>query len=329
MRNSSIDSLKAVAAYFVIFIHFSFPGWFGEAADAAARTAVPVFFLVSGYFCCPKDSEPNVSKIPGKAAHILKLMLVAYSFYFLWESFWKIQGGGAMDYWETCFSMKAVSNFLLYNFSPVKSHLWFLPALLYCYLLWYMAEKWKKERAAYFLIPLLLFLHLYLEEFSSFSGFALKRYQVRNFLLTGLPFFAMGHWIRRYQIRLKTMLPGTFYLTAGTAGTLLAVFERFWWGQKELFTGNILAAFAFFFLAAGAEGQTPLKKRLGYVGCRYSLHLYLWHPAVGKLVQFLAELLNISEKGVYHWMKPLLICILTTGLAALMVQICQKRKART
>ncbi|HIY19716.1 MAG TPA: acyltransferase family protein [Candidatus Blautia avistercoris] len=56
MRNSSIDSLKAVAAYFVIFIHFSFPEWFGEAADAAARTAVPVFFLVSGYFCCPKDS---------------------------------------------------------------------------------------------------------------------------------------------------------------------------------------------------------------------------------------------------------------------------------
>ena len=49
-RNYSLDALKLVASFFVVFIHVSFGGVFGEVIKALAGFAVPIFFLTSGYF---------------------------------------------------------------------------------------------------------------------------------------------------------------------------------------------------------------------------------------------------------------------------------------
>ena len=51
MRNKSLDAGKAMAAFGVVFIHVSFPGQTGQIIKALARSAVPFFFMVSGYFC--------------------------------------------------------------------------------------------------------------------------------------------------------------------------------------------------------------------------------------------------------------------------------------
>lgn len=49
-RNTSLDILKGVAALFVIWIHEQFPGVTGHLVNRIGAFAVPVFFMVSGYF---------------------------------------------------------------------------------------------------------------------------------------------------------------------------------------------------------------------------------------------------------------------------------------
>ena len=66
MRNKSLDAGKAMAAFGVVFIHVSFPGQTGQIIKALARSAVPFFFMVSGYFCYYIEETPteeNVSQI--------------------------------------------------------------------------------------------------------------------------------------------------------------------------------------------------------------------------------------------------------------------------
>lgn len=72
-RNVTLDVMKLVASYFVIFIHNKFYGEFGLVVDSIARFAVPLFFISSGYFCF---NNP-LPKIKAKAIRIAKMFLWA------------------------------------------------------------------------------------------------------------------------------------------------------------------------------------------------------------------------------------------------------------
>ena len=50
LRADNFDILKSICAFLVICIHVPFPGAFGECVTTAARIAVPVFFMITGYF---------------------------------------------------------------------------------------------------------------------------------------------------------------------------------------------------------------------------------------------------------------------------------------
>lgn len=104
-----------------------------------------------------------------------------------------------------------IRQFLLYNnSSQVKWHLWFLPALLYCYLLFALTARFRLCKQAYVLIPVLLLIHFGMEEFSTFL-FPEKHFRVmqfRNYLFTGFPFFMLGHLIHRHQEKLEAWFAG-------------------------------------------------------------------------------------------------------------------------
>ena len=84
MRNKCLDGMKAIAACMVIFIHIDLPGQTGVFIEALSRFAVPFFFMISGYFCYYNGKDAS-DKIPGKIFHIVKLMIFAMAFYFIWE----------------------------------------------------------------------------------------------------------------------------------------------------------------------------------------------------------------------------------------------------
>ena len=55
--NKCLNFAKGVACILVVFIHCQFPPPVGRYVISIARAAVPLFFMVSGYFCFYGDRQ--------------------------------------------------------------------------------------------------------------------------------------------------------------------------------------------------------------------------------------------------------------------------------
>lgn len=49
-RYNSLDVLKVLCAFFIVCIHAPFPGTWGGYFTSITRIAVPIFFMISGFF---------------------------------------------------------------------------------------------------------------------------------------------------------------------------------------------------------------------------------------------------------------------------------------
>ena len=89
--NYCLDFIKGIACIFVVFMHCEFPGITGTLVQAISRFCVPLFFMVSGYFCYRSvatqqgDAVTNCSQwlFNKKVKHILKITINASLFYLL------------------------------------------------------------------------------------------------------------------------------------------------------------------------------------------------------------------------------------------------------
>ena len=144
----------------------------------------------------------------------------------------------------------------------MKWHLWFLPALLYCYLLFALAARFQICKQAYVLIPVLLLVHFGMEEFSTllFPEKHFRVMQFRNYLFTGFPFFMLGHLIHRHQEKLEAWFAGKkvlllYGMVAG--GGIASLLEYRYFGKLELFLGSVFMAVGLFLIAIhGKESES-------------------------------------------------------------------------
>ena len=77
MKNNLLNIEKALAAYGVIIIHTGFPKTFGIVVDCLVRFSVPLFFMISGYYCYSKERKELQNKIPRKIKHIGKIIIIS------------------------------------------------------------------------------------------------------------------------------------------------------------------------------------------------------------------------------------------------------------
>lgn len=164
----------------------------------------------------------------------------------------------------------------------------------------------------YWLIPLCLGLNLLLGDVLRMAGIEIKVAYVRNFWLTGLPFFLWGHWFRNRQERGRFAPPGTrrgtiLCVLAIGAGAVSSMAEMLLSGGAELYLGSVLMAGGIFVLAlthpqAGAEGF------ISHVGEKVSLHIYLWQMLVLDVTEGAALFLGIRETAAYAWLMPFFVC---------------------
>lgn len=81
MRNKCLNFFKGLACIMVIFIHFPFSGFFGSLIHNFAGFAVPLFFLISGYYSYNENREIVMKKLNRKTLHILHLCIVSTLLY--------------------------------------------------------------------------------------------------------------------------------------------------------------------------------------------------------------------------------------------------------
>lgn len=128
-RNIGIDILRILMAFFVVCQHITDYPW-NEIIRPQSRIAVPVFFIVSGYFLYDKDNDKVNQKIIKSFKHIFWIFLSATALYAIYGIFENYPDGN--------FDFLKVGPWKLFVFIvsctplnfPYGFHLWFLIGLL-------------------------------------------------------------------------------------------------------------------------------------------------------------------------------------------------------
>ena len=319
MRNRTLDMVKAISAYAVVLLHIRFPGTAGNVANVLTRFAVPVFFMISGYFCYRGD-DTEFSRLGKKIRHVMMLIMIAFPVWILWELIQNQIDGDSQKKWlESLVSGEHIRQFLLYNnSSQVKWHLWFLPALLYCYLLFALVSRFRIYKVAYVMIPVLLMIHFGMEEFSPYFGEEFRVMQFRNYLFTGFPFFMLGHLIHGHQKRLEQYFKGKneiFLYGMIIFGGISSLLEYRYFEKQELFLGSVCMA-ACLFMIALLKKDAKTSEALVTAGQKYAFFIYLFHLCAADILKDFFDAAGLGKNMIYLWARPILVCGLVTCAAA-------------
>lgn len=132
-RNQTMELCKFIASFFVVFIHAPFPGKLGGLVDCLARFAVPMFFMISGYF----NYQATSRQVLRRLKHILTLFLIGALFrqFCICLSI-ELNGGSTIAHLLTVIpESDEIMRLLILQIPPYTGHLWYLCAMMVCYLI--------------------------------------------------------------------------------------------------------------------------------------------------------------------------------------------------
>lgn len=315
-RYSGIDALKFLCAFLVVCIHQPFPGAIGKYFVAISRIAVPIFFMITGFFY---NSEDNREK--KQVVKLLKIILVASVLYFVWNfiiGIAKFIVGGSIDSLTEVFrpfNGKSILKFLLFNESPFAGHLWYLNAIVYVFCVVILFKKVKLFKLLYLITPLLLCIDLIFGKYSiAVFGREFNILYVRNFLFVGIPYFIIGNAIRGAYTKGKLNIrPRKHVLViALLLSVMLCVIEKYILlsfninAARDHYISTTLLACVVFVLFLSISSVNIYKlKLLSDIGRNNSLDIYIIHPIVIFVLSIVSKILGIEK--VYSYIAPVLV----------------------
>jgi len=314
-RNDFMNFLKGLACFGVVLFHVKLPNYMVDGViQAAFRFAIPLFFMVSGYFCDTSDKNKLEKRLPGKCKHILGISLIGCVYYFAFHMLIAIFGdsnGSLGDIiWriELFFSPQKLVEWLVFNQDPFINIMWFTFALLYCYLLLWIINHFDWYRKVFWTIPVLLGIHMILGNGLILFGIEVSKLYYRNFLLFGLPFLLLGVWLRRNQEWVLGKISTKTAIVFMVTGPLLSIAEWFVFGRRELFFGSVLFVIGGFVYALH-KPEAKHNSVITVIGEKYSLFVYIVHVSlISVLDRFAYKLLPGGTLTlVYEYAKTFLI----------------------
>lgn len=322
-RNGLLDQNKLIAAIFVILLHSPFPGVAGGVFESLARFAVPFFFMVSGYYVYGKSRKAI------KKSLLKNLLLLASSLvlYVVWDLAWSLYQGNTAEKLGTWFSVKSIIDTFVFNNGVLLGHLWFILALIYCYLI-YLAVSKLGFRAKLIISTVLLVMNFALNIVLTNAGVTDPGYFTRNFLFTGLPFFMMGELFAygKFSLNGKKLL---LWVTMVT-GIVLTLLQRFCIGFSELYLGSVLICVALFALTISR--QMPSSNLLSRIGEKSTTSIYVLHVMIIACLNMVGSVLGLLQSDVFLTIRPFVTLLLSLVasyiLYAIKTQITSRRVKR-
>ena len=324
-RYAGLDILKCLAAYMVVVIHFGH--WdstseldilLGGVFNAETRFAVPVFFMITGYF------YPSIIKRGRFKGHLLKIVsmtLFATLFYFCFNVlFYSLNGGNAEEYLAKVFSLRHLFGWVLINSVPVEIHLWYFYAVIYALVVLYLADRLHLQRHLY-IFSLVALVVCVCVNFTPYTGYC------RNFLFMGLPFICLGRLIGEskhvsFILNLSSRyLWGVFLVSIILVG-LDYMFFSVVIGKtfvRECYLFTCFVALSLFVLALKYNSHpNKLERVFSLIGKKYSAYIFIFHIACGKIILCLMDANDLLSR--YLVLIPL-IFISSLLLAIIYVEL--------
>lgn len=311
-RNHTLDIFKAFAAFFVVFIHSQFPETFGIVVSSFAQSGVLLFFLISGYYIYNANSKKIIKSIK----HILFLIAIAYILNILriiiqtdfnpYNTFIKL------------FSVKHIIEYFVLNISSISGVMWFLLALLYCYVIYFIMNHFNLNKILYVAMPILLIVNILAGDIFVYLGISSFSGCVRNFLITGIPFFTLGNYIHHKQSKIEKLLcfKNTYLLLIVFLGFALSVLEAFLSKGCQYTVGNVVFIIGVFIFAL-CEPSIQ-NKALEFIGSRCCFWIYILHPIIIHIWKYIT--FSVRYGIIFQWITPL--CVLTmTVIVSLIIEL--------
>lgn len=186
-RYDSLYALKALAAFFVVMIHF--PMWGCWILEPIIRIAVPLFYLVSGFFLYSGSQTREIGKALRWIRKIVICSLLLNAFYAIWR----------IAFLHECISGRMVLSALLTG-EGICVPLWFLTAMWQGLFVFVLLRRWKEKwlpavPALCLLNPLLgRYCFLFMEANEQLPTFVRS-----NFLTVALPFICLGYLASKFS----------------------------------------------------------------------------------------------------------------------------------
>lgn len=315
-RNHGLDLLKVICAFMIICIHAPFPGLLGEITTPLTRIAVPIFFMISGYYYSYIKEQQKEKK---QIIKIFKLFICANLLYFFWSLAWSfIKGDTITAYLSNVLSLESILKFIVFNESPFGGHLWYLSSILYVLLIVFVIEiKWTRK-VIYPFIPVLLLTDLVFGKYSVLLfGTTFPYIFVRNFLFVGLPYFLIGDLLNTYKIKIKNskalLLSLLFAVTTFIEKFALIYFDVN--ADREHYISTTFLAVCIFLWVSNLNIKYN-KNLLGlicYVGANLSTYIYIIHPIfitiMSAIMKYVSRYVGIDM--IYNYMEPFFILLVT------------------
>lgn len=320
-RNYYLDFWKGIACFGVVFFHVKIPNEFLDGIiQAGLRFAIPLFFMISGYYCYYGDAQLTIEKMHGKIKHIFWInfwgCIYNLGFQMLVAIFGASHGGieGILSHLRIMFNTKTLVVWFFLNQDPFVNIMWFTSALLYCYLIFAIVNHFRCFRIAYISIPVLLICYFFMGNVLGIFGVEIAKYYYRNFLFMGLPLFLLGHWFHRNEVNIMRRLTPKFSIGVLALGFIISVVEWFFEGRQDMFAGSLLTVLGIFGVAYYFPERHE-KNFLKVVGDRYSLFVYVVHISVLTVLErFVGGHLSGRISNLYYYTRPVIIfCVCTIG----------------
>lgn len=321
-ENKSLYFMKGISCLTVILLHCPIPGIIGDGVIYAMRFPVPMFFMISGYFCYYKDAE-WIKKAQLKT---LKLLLCAEVI------------GGAVSF---AFGGKSVSEQIrelslwsnplrtLFCGTLFNGTLWYLYAMLWTWMILYVVRKRGGIRWSYAAIPVLMLVHivgrLYIQETGDIDVWI---YLFRSALLFGVPFVLLGHFLaEKAEWIIERISNGKCVLLLFLGGIVMVMEFVVLNCYMDLWFSTVLVVSAMF-LFAMVNPDREIITIIAKIGKKYSMVIYIIHIPVSRILD--SCLKPNMGSAAYGWVRPIatMAVSLFTAAAAEYVRGLSSRKLK-
>ena len=312
-RNYNWDFWKFIAAIGVILVHAPYKGNLGQILSSIGVLGVSFFFLISGYACfgepekmCPKILKRLIRN--GIITMLATMWALAFSYYAM-----RMENMDIM--WKLTLK-KPVTIVRIILLGDLEffygSHLWFMFALIYCYVIFYFLVRFRLRKVIYVLTPIFLLARIVVETYV--NSYSVSWHWSANALIGGLPMMLLGYVIADKKEKL-IKIP-TWILITGIVLSAGAVFVSmcFKVGKLNVFQPfNILCSSLILILGAKKLDWSIIKP-VSYLGRKDSLYIYLFHFYIIMVMYEVMYGMHLSSK-VIEWQLPLAVIIVSIVVA--------------
>lgn len=322
----SLNTLKGLACIGVVYLHCSFPGVLGKSLLYAMKFAVPVFFMISGFFLYSSDKQDIQSKINRQLRKILRILLVSIALYAMFDficSKWVIDSCSSAEQWISRSLPSSLCSFVqqIVFGTFFNNTLWYFHALIFAYLLIGPIIKHISPRWIAVSVSLLFVIHITTRVYVRAMDFDWYEANYwRSFLLTGLPWMLTGYIIACYRNQICERVSWKGLIGMILVGYFLQNVEYKIYSQSISFYFSTIVYCVSLFLLCIKYPHYKGSKVLNYIGQKLSLDIYIVHYAVLVIINDIIP----RNAVITDWTAPIFSIVISILAAFLYKNIEQK-----